>query len=178
MNNVQYVYIAVASLGAIIALLFACSYLPEITEEDMAQQQENAGQIDERPLWKRKHCVFGFVAQFVSCIASGPHKGALTAHTRFKVLRRRTSVRCQLRPQLPHGQGPYEFPSSLWRFLLTIPPRSRSQKSFTSARASQLFSFMQITFTVSNFPFITLTRPLVKVDKPQRVACPTQAWLR
>lgn len=57
--------IAVAGLGLLIAVLFFFSVLPEITEEDMALQQEAEGLVDDRPIWKRWHCVFGFVSQFV-----------------------------------------------------------------------------------------------------------------
>ncbi|KAL8293790.1 hypothetical protein RQP46_000491 [Phenoliferia psychrophenolica] len=99
LDSVQYVYIAVACLGVAIGILFAFSYLPEITEEDMADMQEADGVVDDRPIWKHKHLMFGLVCQF---------------------------------------------------------------KQYTDSRAAQLFSFMQITFTVARFA----STPLLRFFKP------------
>ncbi|GAA5845467.1 hypothetical protein JCM9279_003043 [Rhodotorula babjevae] len=64
LTSVQYVYLAVACLGAAVAVLFVFAKLPEITEENLEDEQEAAGVADVRPLWQRKHTVFGFVSQF------------------------------------------------------------------------------------------------------------------
>ncbi|GAA6064266.1 hypothetical protein JCM10212_002593, partial [Sporobolomyces blumeae] len=64
LGGLQYVYLGVACLGAAIIVLYAFAKLPEISEEMVAESQESYGIVDERPLWKRKHTVFGFVAQF------------------------------------------------------------------------------------------------------------------
>ncbi|BGP48236.1 hypothetical protein JCM10450v2_004108 [Rhodotorula kratochvilovae] len=64
LTSVQYVYLAVACLGIAVAILFIFATLPEITEESLEEQQDDAGIADGRPLWKRKHTVFGFIAQF------------------------------------------------------------------------------------------------------------------
>lgn len=47
------VYLAVACLGAGVAVLFFFATLPEITEADMAVTQEANGIVDDRPLYKR-----------------------------------------------------------------------------------------------------------------------------
>lgn len=54
----------VACLGAAVAVLFTFAKLPEITEDNLEDEQEAAGIADPRPLWKRKHTVFGFLSQF------------------------------------------------------------------------------------------------------------------
>ncbi|GAA5858150.1 hypothetical protein JCM1840_001061 [Sporobolomyces johnsonii] len=64
LGSVQYVYLGVACLGAAVMVLYFFATLPEISEDAMAEQQESTGIVDERPLWKRKHTVFGFIAQF------------------------------------------------------------------------------------------------------------------
>merc|ERR1712093_703932 len=64
LTSVQYVYLAVACLGAAVAVLFTFAKLPEITEDNLEDEQEAAGIADPRPLWKRKHTVFGFLSQF------------------------------------------------------------------------------------------------------------------
>merc|ERR1712093_579677 len=53
-----------ACLGAAVAVLFTFAKLPEITEDNLEDEQEAAGIADPRPLWKRKHTVFGFLSQF------------------------------------------------------------------------------------------------------------------
>lgn len=64
LGGLQYTYLAVACLGAAIIVLFAFAKLPEISEQMVADSQESFGIVDERPLWKRKHTMFGFLAQF------------------------------------------------------------------------------------------------------------------
>lgn len=64
LGAVQYVYLAVACLGIALFALFCFAKLPEITEASIEQEQEASGLVDERPLWKRKHTVFGFATQF------------------------------------------------------------------------------------------------------------------
>lgn len=58
--NVQYVYLAVACAGAAIAVLFAFSKLPEVTQPVF---DENAHD-DVGPLRKQYNLFFGFLAQF------------------------------------------------------------------------------------------------------------------
>jgi FHS family L-fucose permease-like MFS transporter len=64
LTSVQYVYLAVACLGAAVAVLFFFAKLPEITGDDLEDAQENRGIVDNRPLWKRKHTILGFICQF------------------------------------------------------------------------------------------------------------------
>ncbi|GAA5820055.1 hypothetical protein JCM11251_005464 [Rhodosporidiobolus azoricus] len=64
LTSVQFVYLGVACLGIAVFILFAFAKLPEIDESAIEESQENAGYVDERPLWKRKHTVFGFICQF------------------------------------------------------------------------------------------------------------------
>ncbi|GAA5983451.1 hypothetical protein JCM10908_000290 [Rhodotorula pacifica] len=64
LGAVQYVYLGVACLGLLLIGLFTFAKLPEISESAMEEQQEAAGLVDERPLWQRKHTIFGFITQF------------------------------------------------------------------------------------------------------------------
>ncbi|GAA5885887.1 hypothetical protein JCM6882_004191 [Rhodosporidiobolus microsporus] len=64
LSSVQFVYLGVACLGAAVFVLFVFAKLPEIDESAIEEAQENAGFVDERPLWKRKHTVFGFLCQW------------------------------------------------------------------------------------------------------------------
>ncbi|GAA5827135.1 hypothetical protein JCM10212_005851, partial [Sporobolomyces blumeae] len=91
----------------------------EISEEMVAESQESYGIVDERPLWKRKHTVFGFVAQFC-------YVGA--------------QVTCA---------------SFILNYLT-------DHAGYTSAHASQMLSYMQITFMVARFasiPFLRILTP-------------------
>ncbi|KAK4054492.1 hypothetical protein OIV83_000986 [Microbotryomycetes sp. JL201] len=64
LGSIQFVYLAVACLGATVAVLFFFAKMPEISEAAMTDMQEQQGYRDDRPLWKRKHCMLGFVTQF------------------------------------------------------------------------------------------------------------------
>ncbi|GAA6040127.1 hypothetical protein JCM8097_002039 [Rhodosporidiobolus ruineniae] len=64
LDQLQWTYVGVAGLGALLFVLFIFSKLPEITEDDNEEAQEEFGVVDDRPLWKRKHTVLGFVTQF------------------------------------------------------------------------------------------------------------------
>ncbi|GAA6006884.1 hypothetical protein JCM10207_009126 [Rhodosporidiobolus poonsookiae] len=64
LSQLGFVYLGVACLGGLVFLLFLFAKLPEIREDALEEAQANAGYVDERPLWKRKHTVFGFGAQF------------------------------------------------------------------------------------------------------------------
>ncbi|KAM0754450.1 major facilitator superfamily transporter [Meredithblackwellia eburnea MCA 4105] len=119
LTSVQYVYLAVAGLGAAVAVLFFFATLPEISEADMAAQQEACGVVDERPLWKRWHCTLGFVSQFM-------YVGAQVTVASF-VLNYLTD-----------------------------------KNEYTAARASQLFSFMQLTFMLARFA----STPLLRIFNP------------
>lgn len=60
----RFVYLGVACFGVALFALFCFAKLPEITEAAIEEQQEASGLVDERPLWKRKHTIFGFITQF------------------------------------------------------------------------------------------------------------------
>ncbi|KAK4056690.1 hypothetical protein OIO90_002242 [Microbotryomycetes sp. JL221] len=64
LGSIQFVYLAVACLGASVAVLFFFAKMPEISEQAMTEMEESKGIRDDRPLWKRKHCILGFVTQF------------------------------------------------------------------------------------------------------------------
>ncbi|GJN93191.1 hypothetical protein Rhopal_006238-T1 [Rhodotorula paludigena] len=64
LKAVQYTYLAVACFGAALAVLFFFAKLPEISEASIEEDQDASGVVDERPLWRRKHTVFGFISQF------------------------------------------------------------------------------------------------------------------
>ncbi|GAA5850400.1 hypothetical protein JCM8547_001863 [Rhodosporidiobolus lusitaniae] len=119
LKSVQFVYLGVACLGAAVAVLFTFAKLPEISGDDLEEAQEAAGIIDDRPLWKRKHTVFGFVCQFC-------YVGAQVTVATFIIN------------------------------LLT------DDGSFTKSEASQMFSYMQITFMVSRF----VSAPVVRFIDP------------
>ncbi|KDE08399.1 hypothetical protein MVLG_01435, partial [Microbotryum lychnidis-dioicae p1A1 Lamole] len=103
-------------------VLFFFATLPEISEDDMNAQQAAAGYVDDRPLYKRRHTVFGFVAQWMYV------GGQVTLAT----------------------------------FVLNY---LTDKHDFTTARASQLFSFMQITFMVGRFA----STPLLRFFNPATV---------
>lgn len=74
--NVQYVYLAVACLGAVVGVLFFFAKLPEVeetavrrgsivTEETLEVGVDQYGNvIGDRPLYKQYNMIFGFIAQF------------------------------------------------------------------------------------------------------------------
>ncbi|KIY65836.1 MFS general substrate transporter [Cylindrobasidium torrendii FP15055 ss-10] len=64
LDNVQWVYLAVAGLGLFLNILFYFCYLPEITEEALAEEIHAVGITkDEQSFWKQYRVLFGFVAQ-------------------------------------------------------------------------------------------------------------------
>jgi len=73
LNNVQYVYLAVACAGGAVALVFFFAKLPEVSEETNRRNSvvaddlaiDRAGKIvGQGPLYKQYNMIFGFVAQF------------------------------------------------------------------------------------------------------------------
>ncbi|KAK4700858.1 MFS transporter, FHS family, L-fucose permease, partial [Phenoliferia sp. Uapishka_3] len=139
LGNVQYVYIAVAALGVAIAILFFFSTLPEITEQDMSEFQEDAAGADNRPFWKRWHCIGGFVVQFM-------YVGAQVGVASFVINYLTDKVRTP---------DPFSFGGPL-------ADNSEKQGDYTSATASQFFGYLQIVFTVARFA----STPLLRFTKP------------
>jgi FHS family L-fucose permease-like MFS transporter len=72
LTNVQYVYLAVACLGAAVALLFIFTKLPEVSEATLAENanievmavDENGNPVGQASLWKQYNMFFAFGAQF------------------------------------------------------------------------------------------------------------------
>jgi FHS family L-fucose permease-like MFS transporter len=62
LDNVQYVYIAVACSAVLVAILFIFSKLPEadVDEEDPTVDNDETS----KPLWKQYNMIFAFIAQF------------------------------------------------------------------------------------------------------------------
>ncbi|CAF1993446.1 unnamed protein product [Rotaria magnacalcarata] len=67
LENVKYVYIAVACTAVLVALFFIFTKLPEVITDD----EDPAGIMDEaeansqvKPLWKQYNMIFAFIAQF------------------------------------------------------------------------------------------------------------------
>ncbi|KAF9237507.1 MFS general substrate transporter [Melanogaster broomeanus] len=64
LGTVQWVYLAVAGLGIALNVLFFFADLPEITEDALAEEIQDAGlEDDQGPFWRQYRCIFGFVAQ-------------------------------------------------------------------------------------------------------------------
>ncbi|BGO91488.1 hypothetical protein NBRC10512_003149 [Rhodotorula toruloides] len=115
LNDVQYVYLAVACFGAALFVLFFFAKLPNITDADMEDQATSSGIVDERPVWQRKHTMFGFLTQLF-------YVGAQVSTASFVL------------------------------FYLT------ETDGITSAQASQMLSYLQITFMVARFASTPLLR--------------------
>jgi FHS family L-fucose permease-like MFS transporter len=68
LTNVQWVYLAVALMGVVIALAFAFTKLPEVSE-DALEEQIMARATDpsgvRKPLWRETRAVTGAIAQFL-----------------------------------------------------------------------------------------------------------------
>ncbi|EOD52725.1 Major facilitator superfamily [Neofusicoccum parvum] len=71
LTNVQFVYLAVACAGVAVAILFAVSKLPEVTEEQLMGKtvanlatDEFGQEIGSGPLYKQYNMIFAFIAQF------------------------------------------------------------------------------------------------------------------
>ncbi|ORX36965.1 major facilitator superfamily domain-containing protein [Kockovaella imperatae] len=75
LNNVQWVYLAVAGMGVAIALAFVFTKLPEVSEADLQAQAEaiahqnsldgNGHVTALEPFYKQYRAITGFVAQFL-----------------------------------------------------------------------------------------------------------------
>ncbi|OJT10475.1 Glucose/galactose transporter, partial [Trametes pubescens] len=64
LDTVQWVYLAVAGLGAVLNVLFYFCKLPEITQDALAQEMHDVGLTnDKEPFWRQYRCIFGWVAQ-------------------------------------------------------------------------------------------------------------------
>lgn len=67
----QYVYMAVAGMGVMVALAFAVTRLPEVSEAGLQAtaaalaEHANADPKSNEPFYKQYRAIFGFVAQFV-----------------------------------------------------------------------------------------------------------------
>lgn len=72
LTNVQFVYLAVACAGVIIAILFLVVKLPEVSEEmllsssaeEMLAVDEHGNEIGSGPIYKQYNMIFAFIAQF------------------------------------------------------------------------------------------------------------------
>jgi FHS family L-fucose permease-like MFS transporter len=72
LTNVQYVYLAVACLGAAVAVLFIFTKLPEVSEATLAENSgievlavdELGNPIGQGSIWKQYNMFFAFGAQF------------------------------------------------------------------------------------------------------------------
>ncbi|MCJ1447992.1 MAG: hypothetical protein MMC23_008505 [Stictis urceolatum] len=67
LTNVQFVYLAVACAGVAVAVLFAVSKMPEISEAAVENTQSTdayASGAGQGPLYKQYNMIFGFIAQF------------------------------------------------------------------------------------------------------------------
>ncbi|CAF3628503.1 unnamed protein product [Adineta steineri] len=61
LDNVKYVYIAVACSAVLVAILFIFSKLPEVITDD----EDSAGtNNDDKPIWKQYNMIFAFIAEF------------------------------------------------------------------------------------------------------------------
>ncbi|KAJ6615097.1 major facilitator superfamily transporter [Mycena sp. CBHHK59/15] len=71
LTNVQYVYIAVAGMGVMVALAFIVTRLPEVSEEELQAaaaalaEESNGDAKSNDPFYKQYRAIFGFVAQFM-----------------------------------------------------------------------------------------------------------------
>lgn len=87
LENVQYVYLAVACAGAAVAVLFFFAKLPEVQEESKQETarrgsvaadatlelgvDDNGNIIGDGPIYKQYNMIFGFCAQFCYVGAQG-----------------------------------------------------------------------------------------------------------
>ncbi|WVF70322.1 hypothetical protein IAT40_005112 [Kwoniella sp. CBS 6097] len=71
LNNVQWVYLAVAGMGLVIAAAFFFTKLPEVSEEALQAEAEALADAHGedtqamQPFWKQYRALTGFVAQFL-----------------------------------------------------------------------------------------------------------------
>ena len=65
LNNVKWVYLAIAIFVFILAIVFFLSTIPEITDADMAHQaNETNANADDKPFWKQYRLFHATFAQF------------------------------------------------------------------------------------------------------------------
>lgn len=72
LTNVQFVYLGVACAGVVVAILFAVSKLPEVSEstlegmqgEDRTAMRRFSTVAGEKSIWKQYNMLFAFLAQF------------------------------------------------------------------------------------------------------------------
>ncbi|UJR08437.1 hypothetical protein I4U23_012707 [Adineta vaga] len=62
LDNVKYVYIAVACTAVLVAIFFIFAKLPEVMAED--ENLTTDATEEDRPLWKQYNMIFAFIAQF------------------------------------------------------------------------------------------------------------------
>lgn len=69
LSSVQWVYLAVAAMGACVAIAFVCTKLPEVSEAALQAAIElDEMEVDttpKKPLWKETRATTGFLAQFL-----------------------------------------------------------------------------------------------------------------
>ncbi|OZJ02266.1 hypothetical protein BZG36_04701 [Bifiguratus adelaidae] len=73
LTNVQWVYLAVACVGAALAVIFYFFPLPEVSEASLAEQADKHAHEDgqnspsraEEPFHKQQRLIYGFIAQFM-----------------------------------------------------------------------------------------------------------------
>jgi FHS family L-fucose permease-like MFS transporter len=71
LTNVQWVYLAVAGMGVMVALMFFFSKLPEVSEEALQAEAEALADAHgddvmvQKPFWKQTRAITGFVCQFM-----------------------------------------------------------------------------------------------------------------
>ncbi|KIJ18639.1 hypothetical protein PAXINDRAFT_110150 [Paxillus involutus ATCC 200175] len=117
LGTVQWVYLAVAGLGIFLNILFFFADLPEITEDALVAEIQDAGiKDDQGPFWRQYRCVFGFVAQ--------------TAYVGAQV----TVASFAVNFFVDQGVG------------------------IDASKASQLFSFCQVTFTIGRFVGVVILK--------------------
>lgn len=61
LDNVKYVYIAVACTAALVAVFFIFAKLPEVSTDD---ETTDGDADDSKPLWKQYNMIFAFIAEF------------------------------------------------------------------------------------------------------------------
>ncbi|KAK5997763.1 Glucose/galactose transporter [Cladobotryum mycophilum] len=65
LENVQWVYLAIAVFVLLLAIMFYLAKIPEITDADMEfQAQETHASADDKPLWKQYKLFHAAIAQF------------------------------------------------------------------------------------------------------------------
>lgn len=66
LSSVQWVYLAVSAMGAIVAVAFFFTKLPEVSEAELEELIGHEGApVPTKPIWKEIRCLTGAVAQFM-----------------------------------------------------------------------------------------------------------------